>query len=289
MTKFNKNYSINISAKLKYLGENRSIHLPYKKKFIEFKNKYEKQIIKKNFKNLIIKFSKKIGLIKLRYFKMGKLNPSYLLGFNELIIFAFYLFNKKRYTKFIDIGGNIGLHAIFFDKLNIKVQSFEPDVLNFNEFKKNLKRNQCKNVRVNNSAIFNKDGFKNFVRVCDNTTGSHIQGKKMNPYGKLEIFKVKTENINKYLRKKCLVKIDAEGSEFDILKSIKKDYFKSVDFILEINNLKNAKEILKISKKYKFNIFSQKISWNLVKNIKDLPKHHTEGSIYISPDKEMSW
>jgi hypothetical protein len=178
MIKFNKNYSINIFTKLKYLNENRSVHLPYKKKFIEFKKKYEKQIIKKSFKSLIIKFSKNTSLIKLGYFKMGKLNPSYLLGFNELIIFTFYLFNKKKYSKFIDIGGNIGLHAIFFDKLNIKVQSFEPDFLNYKEFKKNLKRNHCKNVTVNNSAIFNKDGFKNFVRVCDNTTGSHIQGKK---------------------------------------------------------------------------------------------------------------
>jgi len=34
------------------------------------------------------------------------------------------------------------------------------------------------NKFLNNSAVSNRLGFKNFVRVCDNTTGSHIQGKK---------------------------------------------------------------------------------------------------------------
>ena len=68
-----------------------------------FKNKKkrnEKKIIKQNFNSILIKFSKSLSLTKLRYFKMGKLNPSYLLGYNELIIFSFYLFNKKKISEF---------------------------------------------------------------------------------------------------------------------------------------------------------------------------------------------
>ena len=144
------------------------------------------------------------------------------------------------------------------------------------------------NKFLNNSAVSNRLGFKNFVRVCDNTTGSHIQGKKKS-YGKLEIFKVKTETLNKYLIKGCLVKIDAEGSEVDILTSINKKYFKYTDFVLEINSRSNAKKIFKLSKNYKFNIFSQKVSWNLIKSEKELPSHHTEGSIFISHDEKINW
>lgn len=220
---------------------------------------------------------------------MGKLNPSYLLGYNELIIFSFYLFNKKKYQNFIDVGANIGLHSIFFDKFNVNVKSFEPDEYHFKELKRNLLLNKTKNVKPYKFAVSNKNGDKTFVRVCDNTTGSHLIGKKKNPYGKLEKFKVKTVNLNRFLNGTCLVKIDAEGSEVDILKSIKKENFLNNDYILEINNNKNALKIFNLSKKNKTNIFSQKIGWKKVGSINDLPIHHTEGSIIITCQKYLEW
>lgn len=253
------------------------------------KKKIEKKIIKQNFNSILIKFSKSLSLTKLRYFKMGKLNPSYLLGYNELIIFSFYLFNKKKYQNFIDVGANIGLHSIFFDKFNVNVKSFEPDEYHFKELKRNLLLNKTKNVKPYKFAVSNKNGNKTFVRVCDNTTGSHIIGKKKNPYGKLEKFKVKTVNLNRFLNGTCLVKIDAEGSEVDILKSIKKENFLNNDYILEINNNKNALKIFNLSKKNKTNIFSQKIGWKKVGSINDLPIHHTEGSIIITCQKYLEW
>jgi FkbM family methyltransferase len=253
------------------------------------KKKIEKKIIKQKFNSILIKFSKSLGLVKLRYFKMGKLNPSYLLGYNELIIFSFYLFNKKKYQNFIDVGANIGLHSIFFDKFNVNVKSFEPDEYHFKELKRNLLLNKTKNVIPYKFAVSNKNGNKTFVRVCDNTTGSHLIGKKKNPYGKLEKFKVKTVNLNRFLNGTCLVKIDAEGSEVDILKSIKKENFLNNDYILEINNSKNALKIFNLSKKNKTNIFSQKIGWKKVESINDLPIHHTEGSIIITYQKYLEW
>ena len=253
------------------------------------KKKIEKKIIKQKFNSILIKFSKSLGLVKLRYFKMGKLNPSYLLGYNELIIFSFYLFNKKKYQNFIDVGANIGLHSIFFDKFNVNVKSFEPDEYHFKELKRNLLLNKTKNVIPYKFAVSNKNGNKTFVRVCDNTTGSHLIGKKKNPYGKLEKFKVKTVNLNRFLNGTCLVKIDAEGSEVDILKSIKKENFLNNDYILEINNNKNALKIFNLSKKNKTNIFSQKIGWKKVESINDLPIHHTEGSIIITYQKYLEW
>jgi len=289
MSKIIKNLFLDVSKKIDYLHRNKFLHSSNINRFNKLKNKFEKEIIKKTYKNLLIKLSDKFRKIKLKYFKMGKLNPTYLLGFNELIIFVFYLFNKKKYKKFIDIGGNIGLHSIIFDRLKVKVQAFEPDPLNYQEFKSNIAINKCKRIKVNNTAISSEAGYKNFVRICDNTTGNHIQGKKKNLYGKLEIIKVKTEKISKYLIKECLVKIDAEGSELDILNSIDKKFYQHVDFILEINNMHNAKEIFKLSKKYKFNIFSQKNSWNLIKSLKDLPSDHREGSILITSEKLIKW
>jgi hypothetical protein len=137
--------------------------------------------------------------------------------------------------------------------------------------------------------VSNKDGNKTFVRVCDNTTGSHLMGKKKNLYGKLEKFNVKTVNLNRFLNGTCLVKIDAEGSEVDILKSIKKKNFVFKDYILEINNNKNALKIFNLSKKNKTNIYSQKVGWRKVESVNDLPIHHTEGSIIITYQKYLEW
>ena len=284
-----KNYKINLIDILKDIYKNKENHSSNTKYFINQKKKIEKKIIKKKFDLLSIKFSRNLGSIKLRFFKMGKLNPSYLLGLNELIIFSFYLFNKKKYKNFVDVGANIGLHSIFFNKLHLRVKSFEPDEYHFREMKRNISLNNTKKIKLHKFAVSDKNDKRLFVRVCDNTTGSHIIGKKKDPYGKLEKFIVKTVNINKYLNENSLVKIDAEGSEVDILKSIKKDKFIKSDFILEINNKKNASEIFAISKKNKVNIFSQKIGWKKVGKLKDLPIHHTEGSIIITNENNLDW
>ena len=284
-----QNFKIDLVDILNKIYINKNKNYSNSEFFKNQKKKIEKKIIKQNFNSILIKFSKSLSLTKLRYFKMGKLNPSYLLGYNELIIFSFYFFNKKKYQNFIDVGANIGLHSIFFDKFNVNVKSFEPDEYHFKELKRNLLLNKSKNVKPYKFAVSNKNGDKTFVRVCDNTTGSHLIGKKKNPYGKLEKFKVKTVNLNRFLNGTCLVKIDAEGSEVDILKSIKKENFLNNDFILEINNNKNALKIFNISKKNKTNIFSQKIGWKKVGSINDLPIHHTEGSIIITYQKYLDW
>ena len=277
-------FKINLFKQLSFLKNTKKSHIPNSINFKKYKRLFEKKIIKAKFKKIILNFSPDIKTITLNFFQMGKLNPTYLLGYNELIIFCFYVFNKKKYSRFIDIGANIGLHSILLDRLNYKVLAFEPDKDNFQELKKNIKLNKCKNVKIFNSAISDKDGFKKFVKICDNTTGNHLLGKKKNLYGDLEIYKVKTKNINSYLYKNSLVKIDAEGSEVDILKTVKKKSFEDVDFILEVNNIKNARLILKMSKNKKFKIYSQKINWCLVKKLNDMPRHHSEGSILISRD-----
>jgi FkbM family methyltransferase len=286
-----KNFQIDLVTILYKIYINKNKNNSNSQFFKKTKKKIEKKIIKQNFNSILIKFSNswRGAGIKLRYFKMGKLNPSYLLGYNELIIFSFYLFNKKKYQNFIDVGANIGLHSIFFDKFNVNVKSFEPDEYHFKELKRNLLLNKTKNVKPYKFAVSNKNGNKTFVRVCDNTTGSHLIGKKKNLYGKLEKFKVKTVNLNKFLNGNCLVKIDAEGSEVDILKSIKKENFLNNDYILEINNKKNAIKIFNLSKKNKTNIFSQKIGWKKVEFINNLPMHHTEGSIIITYQKCLEW
>ena len=215
---------INLYKTLKFISENKNIHKPNTKLFKFYKKKFNNKFIKKKFKKLEIKIAPNIEKITIPYYKMGNLNCSYLFGFNELIIMSYYLFNNNNYKKVIDIGANIGVHSIIFSRLKYKVKSFEPDDNNFLELKRNINLNKIKNINLNKMAISKSKGYKNFVRVCGNTTGNHLQGKKI-PYGKLEIFKVKTDQLKKYLKGVNFVKIDAEGSEIDILAKLSKKKF----------------------------------------------------------------
>ena len=93
------------------------------------------------------------------------------------------------------------------------------------------------------------------------------------------------ENGKKIAGKFDLYKIDAEGSEIDILKCFKKVDLKKSDFVMEISTEKNAKELWNKFKHLK--IYSQKNSWKRVTKLDHIPTSHLEGSIIIS--ESINW
>lgn len=230
-----------------------------------------------------------IGEIILPYFKMGNIDSLDLFGLDEIYIFSIYWFNKKNYKNVADIGANIGLHSIIMDKCGYKVDAYEPDPIHSKIFKKNINLNNSKNVRIRKFAVSDNNKEEDFVRVIGNTTGSHLKGAK-NSYGTLETFKVKVKAINSIIRKYDLVKMDVEGEEAKIIKSITdQKIFNTTDFICEISKKENKKIIFDHLKKFDVRIFSQKINWQIVKKISDLPSSHREGSIFISQNKSKVW
>jgi FkbM family methyltransferase len=253
-----------------------------------------KSIIYQNFKKILkIKiqkkfFKKRINFLGVKimfpYIEMGNINSTHLFGIDELFLFKFYEKNKKKYSKVCDIGANIGLHSIILSKLGYNVTSFEPDPKHASIAKKNFKLNGCE-VDLVNKAVSNKSGQSIFTRILGNTTGSFLGNKKTNAYGKLKKFKVNVENGKKIAGKFDLYKIDAEGSEIDILKCFKKVDLKKSDFVMEISTEKNAKELWNKFKHLK--IYSQKNSWKRVSKLDHIPTSHLEGSIIIS--ESINW
>jgi len=252
-------------------------------------NKRYKNIFKELIKlRNINKKKKKIifflnGYISIINSKLGNLYTVDLFNFDEIIIFLFYMLNKHRYAKALDIGANIGLHSIILEKLQYETISFEPDPKTFKILKKNVKMNKLKNIKLYNFAISNIKKFARFNRIKNNLTGSHISGEKDKIYGPVDVIKVKTKNINEYIDSvSTLVKIDAEGHEAKIMNSIKKKNFLKTDFLIECNNPCNSKIIFNLVKKNKIKCYSQKTNWKLCKSIKDLPKSYKDGVIFIS-------
>ena len=273
--------NFNIDNMLDFFYKNKNLQNPKSLIYQNFKKIMKIKILKKFFK-------RKINILGINfnfpYIEMGNINSTHLFGIDELFLFKFYKENSKKYNSVCDIGANIGLHSVILSKLGYNVTSFEPDPRHASIAKKNFKLNQCK-VNLINKAVSNKSGQSIFTRILDNTTGSFIGNKKTNAYGKLKRFKVKVESAKKIAGKFDLYKIDAEGSEIDILKCFKKYQLKKSDFVMEISTEKNAKELWKNFKYLK--IYSQKNSWKKVSKLDHIPTSHIEGSIIIS--QNLDW
>jgi FkbM family methyltransferase len=223
------------------------------------------------------------------YFKMGAIDSLNLFDLDELIIFSFYFINRNRYKAVMDIGANIGLHTVILSKCGYNVFSFEPDPTHYEVLSRNLALNDCRHVHPNNAAVSSKTGQMEFIRVLGNTTGSHLAGAKKNPYGELEKFQVEIKDINQYIDKVDLIKLDAEGHEKEIILSTKIAAWSKTDAFVEVENVENAQAIFDFFKGSPINLFSQKCNWRKVKRLDDMPASYHDGSLFISSNGRMPW
>jgi len=229
------------------------------------------------------------GKIVFPYHQMGVASTVNLFDLDELIIFSFYWQNRKRYKNVADIGANQGLHAVLLNRCGFHVQAYEPDPKHYKILNENLKRNHCRRAVTYNSAVSDKAGVREFIRVLGNTTGSHVAGSKENPYGKLQRFYVKTEPIKEIIQWADLLKIDAEGHEADILLATKSSDWLKTEAMVEVQNEKNARRIFKHFSKMNVNLFSQKTNWQRVFSMKEMPTTYKEGSLFISKASKMPY
>lgn len=229
------------------------------------------------------------GKVVFPYHAMGKITTIDILNVDEFIIFAFYWKNRNRYKKVSDLGANLGLHSIMLSRCGFTVKAFEPDPTHFGILKDNLKRNDCSNVTPVNEAVSTTKGSVEFVRVLGNTTASHVAGAKVNPYGDLERFTVPTENFSSILRSSDLIKCDIEGHERTVLPATTREDWANCDAMIEIENTESAQGAFEHFKKIGVNLFAQKIGWNQVQRVEDMPTGYREGTLFITSKKEMPW
>lgn len=228
-------------------------------------------------------------LIQLPFTKMGAITSVDLLGLDELIIFSFYLANRTRYNRVVDIGANIGLHSIVLSRCGYEVTAFEPDPEHYKLLSTHLELNGCTNVEAVQAAVSSKEGTTGFIRVLGNTTGSHIAGAKSDPYGELEEIEVRTVGASDATKDADLLKIDAEGHEVEILKSIPIDRWSRMDAFVEVGTPENAAVIFDHFRGTPVNLFSQKLGWGNVSVENGMPASYKEGSLFISWKPQMTW
>jgi len=229
------------------------------------------------------------GEIVFPYLRMGNIDSLDLFGLDELILFAFYWRNRRRYRRVADFGANIGLHSLVMRRCGFSVRAFEPDPTHLAALRKTLSRNRCENVAVYPVAISTAGGEHGFTRVLGNTTGSHLSGAKPSPYGELEQITVSCTPAAPHLAWADLVKMDIEGHEAEVLCAADPDVWRGTDAVVEIGSVENAQRIYNHFSTTPVNLFAQKVSWAPVRGLGDMPTSHRDGSLFISVKDAMPW
>ena len=150
----------------------------------------------------------------------------------------------------VDIGANVGIYSLYFAKIseNSQIYSFEPDASSFTSLVKNISTNSTSNIKAFCIAIGSKKGFyeMNFYDFAAGAGAGSIDSEYIFTNAKdkkkyvQQTFCETLDNCSKELifTENCLVKIDVDGPEYEIIKSgknfLSSNKVKSV--MIEINS-----------------------------------------------------
>lgn len=127
----------------------------------------------------------------------------------------------------IDIGANVGSVSLYLGKKYpfLKIYAFEAHPINYMNLVKNIENNNIKNIECYNLAVSSNDTDILKITLNPNNTGSSSLF-KISENDKINTCEVKTISLdtiieNNKINKIKFLKIDCEGSEFDILENSK--------------------------------------------------------------------
>jgi FkbM family methyltransferase len=145
----------------------------------------------------------------------------------------------------IDIGANFGAFSIVAAKhvgKGGRVFSYEPNPSAFARLLKNIQSNELTNIIAYNEAVGKQDGEVTLY-LDRNSAFSTAYGKvDGHSPSRLQSIKVKMRSMSSVLREAGgfvqLLKMDCEGSEYDILQSVSVDEFSAVSQVaMEVHEI----------------------------------------------------
>jgi len=219
---------------------------------------------------------------------LGNLTSYDFFSMDEMVLYSFYWINRDKYKVVFDIGANVGIDSIILSLFGYEVYSFEPDPSLYEVFQKNINLNRCDKIHPFKKAISDSSKIADFVRVEGNTTASHILGAR-DFYGDAEYFKVETMTFLDVGIQPDLIKINVEGHEKYLVPSIAYPIWKNMDAFIEVHNKESSELIFKHFCESDLNIFAQKLGWQKVKVIEEMPVENKEGYVFVSSKQEMPW
>ena len=160
----------------------------------------------------------------------------------------------------IDVGAHIGLFSLLASQYctDGKIYAFEPIKENYKILESNVQLNNLSNIKTENCAI-SKSNSKITIYQSDDESGHSKFIQTDNP------IEVTSKSLNDFFKekdlKKCnLLKLDCEGSEYEIIEGLEDSNFEKIEkMIIEYHLADTNPEMLE-NLKNKLKLFSYKIS-----------------------------
>lgn len=148
----------------------------------------------------------------------------------------------------LDLGANLGIISILLSKKFpfTKIYSFEASIINYNNLVKNIDDNECTNITAFNLAVWSKSGETLEIPTSPTNSGGSSIFYKPEFYEKYPVSKVKTISLPDIFSENniesCkLMKIDVEGSEYEIFKNLTPEYYSKINNLaIEFHKCKAA-------------------------------------------------
>lgn len=157
----------------------------------------------------------------------------------EIFIREYYYFKSDAASPSImDVGSNIGMSICYFKALypSAKIIGFEPDPSAFIWLKKNIELNKFSDITLHNVALTAKTGDMKFYQDADREASGINSIKPNTTTGPKNAIKVKSAKPSAFITGTVdLLKIDAEGAEYEILEEAKSKLNLVKNIFLEIH------------------------------------------------------
>ncbi|NOZ81736.1 MAG: FkbM family methyltransferase [Candidatus Micrarchaeota archaeon] len=181
--------------------------------------------------------------------------------FNEVYkekVYDFFGFDKKWTV--VDVGAHVGFFTIKASKLCKKVVAIEPEISNFEVLLNHIKLNNAKNIIPLNVAAWNENKIKKFYISEYHGTHSLIFGGKKYRYVPCYTLSTILDSLN--IDMVDLVKVDVEGAEVEVIKSISPERVKR--WIISAEHHKPKDELKLVVKELKNLDYDVRINKNIV-------------------------
>lgn len=172
----------------------------------------------------------------------------------------------------IDIGANVGSVSLYIAKKypNVKIYSYEAHPINYQNLIRNISHNNITNIVAHNLAVSHTDGDLVNITLSPNNTGSSSIFKSAKTDNEFLNFNIETISLDTIIstnniEKVKFLKIDCEGSEFDILENYKQvNSVEIVNMSVEIHTFmehkgKNVNSLVELCNKISTNTPTCKI------------------------------
>lgn len=211
--------------------------------------------------------------------RMGAVSSDDLFEEREQAIFDFYERNAGRYRRALDVGANLGIHAILMAKQGWQVRAFEPDPEHFEVLCANRDRNRC-GFEAINAAVALADGRSPFVRVLGNGTANHLAGAR-GAYGEQQLIEVDTVDCRPLWDWADFAKVDCEGMEARLLCTVTAAQARRLEFMVEVGSVAAAEAIFEHFTALGVPLRAQSLGWRRIEGLGQMPTHYQQGSVFI--------